>query len=145
MTPPYRPRQFVWCRFPFFEEPLRPGPVEHVCYIADVRRVRGHAHTTAMGLFTTTVPWPSDRALPLGIIRVDEQEASRMGQRPFVLDARKIGFMPIRPDFFPRLETDGHGILGTASPRFQADVQNALVTLAGRPDLVVRLGPDAAN
>src|SRR3546814_933771 len=143
MELPFKPRQFVWCQFPYREEPLRPGPKEHVGYVADVRQLDGNAHMTVMSLYTTTVPWEPDVRLPSGVIPVEPQLARQMNQKGFVLDARRIAFIPVTLAFFPRLDKPDRGIVHTASRRFHQVVQNALVTLAKRPDLVVKLGPDA--
>lgn len=143
MELPFRPRQFVWCQFPYMEEPLRPGPKEHVGYVADVRQLDGNAHVTVMSLYTTTVPWEPDLRLPPGVIPVEPQLARQMSQKGFVLDARRIAFIPVTPAYFPRLDRPDRGVLHTASKRFHEVVQNTLVKLAQRPDLVVKLGPDA--
>jgi hypothetical protein len=63
MEPPFKPRQFVWCQFPYMEQPLRPGPKEHVGYVADIRQINGSAHLTVMSIYTTTTQWePGARA-----------------------------------------------------------------------------------
>jgi hypothetical protein len=65
-----------------------------------------------------------------------------MKQKSFVMDARKIAFIPVNSAFFPRMATPDKGIIHTASQRFHEHVQNTLMQLAKRPDLVVTLGPD---
>lgn len=142
MAPPYRPRQFVWCQFPYMEEPLRPGPKEHVGYVADIRQIAGNPHLTVMSLDPTSVPWAPGMRLPPGVIPVEPALAAKMNQKGFVMDARKIAFIPLSPAFFPRLTESGKGIVHTASERFHQLVQNTLVLLAKRPELVVKLGPD---
>lgn len=143
MESPFKPRQFVWCQFPFMEEPLRPGPTEHIGYVGDVRRIDGNAHLTVMALYTTTRPWEPGVRLPPGVIPVEPAVAEKMNQKGFVLDARRIAFVPVNNSFFPRLAEPGNGIVHTASKSFQALIQNTLMELAKRPDLVVKLGPDA--
>lgn len=143
MEVPYRPRRFVWCRFPFMEAPLRPGPKERVAYLADIRQIAGKSHLTAMAIYTTTTRWAPDIPLPFGVLIVEPALAAAMDQKSFVLDARKIAFIPINRAYFPRLGVPSQGIVHMASPRFHQQVQNALVQLAGRPELIVRLGPDA--
>jgi hypothetical protein len=142
MEPPYKPRQFVWCNFPFMEEPLRPGPEEHVAYVADIRRIDGNAHLTVMSIYTTTTPWEPDIKLPLGIIPVEPAMAQKMNQKTFVMDARKIAFIPVTRAFFPRLVKPDKGIINSATEHFHQLVQNTLMKLAKRPELVVKLGPD---
>jgi hypothetical protein len=124
------------------EEPLRPGPKEHVGYVADIRQIDGNAHLTVMSLYTTTVPWEPGIRLPPGVIPVEPVVAAKMKQKGFVMDARKIAFIPLTPAFFPRLAEPGKGIVHMASERFHQLVQNTLVLLAKRPELVVGLGPD---
>lgn len=141
--PTFRWRQFVWCQFPYAEEPLRPGPKEHVGYIADIRRIEGNTHLTVMSLYTTTTPWRPGTPLPLGIIPVEPSMARKMNQKGFVMDARRIAFIPVNTMFFPRLATPDRGIVHTASQRFHALVQDTLLQLTRRPELVVKLGPDA--
>lgn len=138
----FQVRQFVWCQFPYLEEPLRPGPKEHVAYIADVRQIRGKAHLTVMAIYTTTTPWQEGVKLPLGVIPIASEIAQQMKQKSFVMDARKIAFIPVNSAFFPRMATPDKGIIHTASQRFHEHVQNTLMQLAKRPDLVVTLGPD---
>jgi hypothetical protein len=140
---PFQSRQFVWCQFPHMEEPLRPGEREHVGYVADIRQIRDKPYLTVMAVYTTTTPWQSGVRLPLGVIPIESEIAQKMKQRSFVMDARKVAFVPANPNFFPRLETPDKGIIHTASRRFHMHVQNVLVELAKRPELVVKLGPDA--
>lgn len=142
MSPPFKPRQFVWCQFPFMEEPLRPGPEEHVGYVADIRRINGNAHLTVMSIYTTTTPWQPGVKLPLGLIPVEPAMAQKMNQKAFVMDARKIAFIPVNQAFFPRLVNPDKGIIFTAAERWHHVVQNTLMKLAKRPELVVKLGPD---
>jgi hypothetical protein len=142
MEPPFRPRQFVWCRFPYMEDPLRPGPGMHIGYVADVRRIDGNAHFTVMSIYTTTTAWEPGVELPQGVIPVDPTLARMMNQKGFVMDARRVAFIPVNRAFFPRLDDEDRGIVHTASERWHRLVQNTLMTLARRPELVVRLGPD---
>ncbi len=143
MGPPFKPRQFVWCQFPYIEEPLRPGPKERICYVADIRQIHGNAHLIVMSIYTTTVVWDSSTRLPPGVIPVEPSAAAAMNQKGFVMDVRKVAFIPVTAAFFPRLSEPGRGVVHTASQRFHALVQNTLMQLAKRPELVVRLGPDA--
>jgi hypothetical protein len=142
MAPPFRPRQFVWCQFPYSEQPLRPGPKEHVGYVADIRQIRGNAHLTVMSLYTTTAPWEPGSPLPPGIIPVEPAVAEKMKQKGFVIDVRKIAFIPVTAAFFPRLAEPQKGIVHTASKRFHQLVEDSLMLLAKRPELATKLGPD---
>jgi hypothetical protein len=140
--PPYQTRQFVWCQFPYMEAPLRPGPKEHIGYIADVRRLGANAHLTVMSLYTTTRPWQPGIPLPAGIIPVETEMARRMRQKGFVLDARRVAFLPIDLSFFPRLAQPDKGVVFTASLRFHRLVEDTLKQVARRPEIIVKLGPD---
>lgn len=144
-TLPFARGQFVWCQFPFVEAPLQPGPDEHLAYVADIRQIRGNLHVTVMSIYTTTTPWSPDARLPIGVIPVDQAMARMMNQKAFVMDCRRIAFIPATGAFFPRLGQSDRGVVHTASPRFQQLVLNTLARLAQRPDLVVTLGPDAPN
>ena len=95
-----------------------------------------------MALYTTTAQWQPGARLPLGIIPVEPAVAERMNQRGFVMDARRIAFMPVDLTFFPRLADADRGIVHTASRQFHQLVQNILMQLARRPELVMKLGPD---
>ena len=145
MEPPFRPRQFVWCQFPYMEEPLRPGPEEHVGYIVEVGRIGSNPHLTVMSLYTTTTPWEPNAPHPLGIVPVETVVANKMNQKGFIMDARKVAFIPVTVDFFPRLSSVDKGIIHTASVRFHDLVLNTLAKLAKRPALIVKLGPDVPN
>ncbi|MGZ9190194.1 MAG: hypothetical protein ACXW39_09080, partial [Nitrospira sp.] len=100
------------------EKPLRPGPKEHVGYIADIRQINGSAHLTVMSIYTTTTQWEPGTRLPLGVIPVEPAMAEKMNQKGFVMDVRKLAFIPVNPAFFPRLDEPKKGIVHTASQRF---------------------------
>jgi len=141
ILPPYIPGQFVWCLFPFSEEPGEPGLKEHIGYIADIRRKQA-SQMTMMMLYTTSRQWNPDVPQPLGILPVNQDQARTMGQdKPFVVDARRIAFLPVTPSFFPRLMKPGNGIAGVAPKSFQQNVQNVLAELVRRPDLIQITGP----
>jgi hypothetical protein len=137
---PYRPGQFVWCMFPFTEAPLRPGPQRHIGYVLDIVQRRGRL-CVAVLLYTTTRAWPRDTALPAGVVRVQEKQAA-VGQRPFLLDARRIAYMPVDRTFFPELNNPGRGVQGTASIGFQRHVERVLAALLEQPELLELLGPE---
>lgn len=137
------PGQFAWCRFPYFEAPLTPGDKERVVYIADIRQLAGRKLLTVMSLYTTTRAWETGVPPPLGIIPVAADMAARMKQKPFVIDARRIAFVPVTEDFFPRLRSPAGAAVFAAEKPFRRQVENVLAKLAQRPDLVQLLGPDA--
>lgn len=140
--PPFSPGQFVWCRFPYSEAPLSPGDKERIVYVADIRQHSGRRIFTVMSLYTTTVQWDPAAPLPLGVIPVAGATAAKMNQKPFVIDARRIAFVPATKDFFPRLRSSQDAILYEATKGFRVHVENVLAQLAQRPDLVQLLGPD---
>lgn len=140
---PFVPGQFVWCRFPYFEAPLAPGDKERIVYVADIRQLAGRNLLTVMSLYTTTRTWDPDLPLPPGIIPVAAPLAEKMKQKPFVTDARRIAFVPVNEDFFPRLRSPGGGAVFEVGKPSHRQVENVLAKLVNRPDLVRVLGPDA--
>ena len=141
--PPFVPGQFVWCRFPYFEAPLSPGDKERIVYVADVRQKAGQQIFTVMSLYTTTTRWEPGVPLPKGIIPITGVAATKMNQKPFVIDARKIAFIPATDEFFPRLRTPGSAVVYSAPAAFRRHIESVLAELAQRPDLLELLGPHA--
>ena len=128
----------MWCGFPEQELPLRPGP-PHVAYtLAVARTVSGHA---AMLAFTTSQPWPG--TLPHGVLAFDAASALAMGQtRAFVLDLRRLAYLPVTHAWFPRLGAERYGLLGRAAKPVRARINTVLAELLQRrPELVTRAGP----
>lgn len=140
--PPFLPGQFVWCRFPLFEAPLAPGDKERIVYVVDIRQQAERRVFTVMSLYTTTRRWDPGVPLPLGVIPVAAPQAATMNQKPFIIDARRIAFVPATESFFPRLRTPETAILFESAPAFRRHVENILAKLVGRPDLAQTLGPD---
>ncbi len=139
--PPFLPGQFVWCRFPYSEAALAPGDKERIVYVADIREHAQRKVLTVMSLCTTTSQWDPDSPIPLGVIPVAAAAAAEMNQKPFVIDARRIAFVPMTEDFFPRLRSSERGIVHTVTKAFRKEVKNVLAQLAQRRDLVELLGP----
>ena len=152
---PYAPGDFVWCAFPEYERPTRPGP-RHIGFVLGVSGVSavtpglgGAGVSTAtpayavMAAYTTSQRWPEEQGVPKGVFPIDAERAAAMGQRrAFTIDARRIAFVPLIPAWFPDLGQPGAGKVGTA-PRslFQQvmDTANELVTR--HSDVLERLGP----
>ena len=112
MTAPILPvGAFIWCRFPQHEANRVPGPSDHLhlCYIADT------VGKDALTLYTTSVIWDTGTPEPAGVIVVSADQAAQMKQKPFVLDARRIGIFPITTEWFPDLEGKDHGIVHIAN------------------------------
>jgi hypothetical protein len=92
--------------------------------------------------YTTSQPWPH-APLPLGVFAFDQEIAASFGQsRAFVMDLRRIAFMPVTPTWFPQLNQPSHGIQGHAPKRQQRRFrQMAADLLQHHSEIVDRLGP----
>ncbi len=141
IAPPFQAGDFVWSAFPERENPARPGPL-HLAYTLAVSGVAGGSLLSALCAYTTSQPWPGG-AIPLGVRAFDRQEAAGLGQaRPFVMDLRRLAFVPIAPAWFPQLDTPGAGIQGHATKALQRSLmQTTTELLIRRSELVERLGP----
>ena len=137
-TPALQQGDFVWCAFPEREAPLRPGPL-HVAYTLAVAAVAdGYG---AMVAYTTSQPWAE--ALPPGVLAFDSGQAAGLGQRrAFVLDLRRLAYLPLTATWFPRVGEAGAGVLGRA-PKALRDRVNAVTTELAkrRPETLSRSGP----
>ena len=137
-VPALQQGDFVWCAFPKREAPLRPGPL-HVAYTLAVAGVAG-GHGV-MVAYTTSQPWAG--ALPQGVIAFGSEEAAGLGQaRAFVLDLRRLAYLPLAAPWFPRVGETGAGVLGRAQETLRRRV-NAMVTELARrrPETLSRSGP----
>lgn len=94
-----------------------------------------------MSLYTTTAQWEPGLPLPLGVIPITAAAAAKMNQKPFVIDARRIAFIPATDEFFPRLHAPESAVVHEATKEFRRHVASILAELARRPDLVQLLGP----
>jgi hypothetical protein len=137
-VPAFQQGDFVWCAFPEREAPLRPGPL-HVAYTLAVAAVAGGYGV--MTAYTTSQPWAG--ALPQGVIVFDSAEAAGLGQaRAFLLDLRRLAYLPLTATWFPRLAEEGAGVLGRA-PKALRDRVNTMATdlVKRRPETLSRGGP----
>ena len=94
-----------------------------------------------MAAYTTSQPWAG--ALPQGVIAFDSAEAAGLGQaRAFVLDLRRLAYLPLTAAWFPRVAEEGAGVLGRA-PKALRDRVNAMATdlVKRRPETLSRSGP----
>ena len=142
-APPIQEGDFVWCAFPEHEAPLRPGPI-HIGYTLAVSGATSlSGFPSALVGYTTSQPWPSDVRLPRGVFAFDREEAGNFGQpRAFVMDLRRIAYVPVTQTWFPRLGEDGNGTLGhapKAQQRLFRDTANDLIARHG--ESLDRLGP----
>jgi hypothetical protein len=136
-VPALQQGDFVWYAFPEREAPLRPGPL-HVAYTLAVAAVAGgHGVMAAY----TIQPWAG--ALPQGVIAFDSAEAAGLGQaRAFVLDLRRLAYLPLTAAWFPRVAEEGAGVLGRAPKALRARVNAMTTELAKRrPETLSRSGP----
>ena len=137
-VPALRQGDFVWCAFPEREAPVRLGPL-HVAYTLAMAVVGGgHGVMTA---YTTSQPWVG--ALPQGVIAFDGAEAAILGQaRAFVLDLRRMAYLPLTPIWFPRAGEVDAGVLGRA-PQALRERVNAMAAelVKRRPESLSRSGP----
>jgi len=137
-APSLRQGDFVWCAFPEREAPLRPGPL-HVAYTLAVAEVGGGYAVIAA--FTTSQPWVG--ALPQGVVAFDSTEAAGLGQaRAFLLDLRRLAYLPLTAAWFPRIAAEGAGVLGR-TPKALRDRPNMMATdlVKRRPESLSRSGP----
>ncbi len=117
---------------------MRPGPL-HVAYTLAVAAVAGGYGV--MAAYTTSQPWAG--ALPHGVIAFDSEEAAKLGQAcAFVLDLRRLAYLPLTATWFPRLGGVGADVLGRA-PKALRDRANAVTTELAkrRPETLTKSGP----
>ncbi len=139
MTSPYRPGQFVWCRFPASEQPTLPGPKLRIGYLQDVQRVGRDVFVAT--LYTTTARWPANTPPPLGVIALSEQQAESLGQRSFIIDGRCIAILPITADFFPHMEDADHGVKVEAPAGLARRITTMLAEMQRRQVMIEVRGP----
>jgi hypothetical protein len=139
-----REGDFVWSAFPARENRLEPGSL-HIVYTLATSVVNSGASYGMIGAitaYTTSQPWQHE-SKPSGIVVFDRAEASKLGQdRAFVLDLRRLAYLPVTPIWFPYLGQPGDGIVGRAAkPQQRQLMQIAEGLLTRRPEIVERLGP----
>lgn len=126
---------FVWCAFPGREAPLRPWPL-HVASTLAVAEVGNRFGV--MAAFTASQPW--DGPLPSGVLPFTAEEAATLGQaRAFVLDLRRLAYLPLSATWFPRLAEPGRGVLGRAPKALRERVNAVAAELVRRrPEALTR-------
>lgn len=117
---------------------MRPGTL-HVAYTLAVAAVAGGY--AVMAAYTTSQPWVG--AHPQGVIAFDSSEAAGLGQaRAFVLDLRRLAYLPLTAAWFPRVSEEGAGVLGRAPKALRDRVLVMTTELAKRrPETLSRSGP----
>jgi len=130
---------FIWCRFPLREQPHLPGPADHLhlAYVQDVTVDR------LLTIYTTSVTWDPSIPTPMGVMLVGALQAKALGQKPFVLDARRLALLPLTEDWFPLLSQPNHGIVAIAPIEFQQEVTRTAYAAATRASHLELLGPQA--
>ena len=102
------PGAFVRVYFPTREKPRKPGLL-HIGYILVSSPVE------AMVAYTTSQPWPTETPLSAGVRLFTAVEAKRLNQsRPFVLPLDVLAKLPMNPQWFPKIEKDGQGVIAIA-------------------------------
>jgi len=93
--------------------------------------------------YTTSRQWAPDTPFPLGILAFNRAQAAIYGQsRAFVMDLRRIAFLPMTTAWFPYLDQSGSGVQGHAPKADQRRFRQTAEDLARRHrELVERLGP----
>jgi hypothetical protein len=93
--------------------------------------------------YTTSQPWPGGIARPPGLFEFDQREAAALGQaRAFVLDARRLAYLPINARWFPDLNRPNQGIQGRAPKQMRRKIWEVAEELMIRhAELIERLGP----
>jgi len=136
---PFEAGDFIWSKFPLSVQPDPPS-LEHFVYTMGVSGVAGGGYAAVVAYTTSqTLPDP----LPLGVLRFEMTEAARMGHnRPFVLHSGRLGHLPAKPNYFPRLDNPSHGVIGRALDSRQMTTAWAAVDLLKRrPEAIEHLGP----
>ncbi len=99
------------------------------------------SHFAALAAYTTSKPW-SGPTLPLGVRAFDQKAAEALGQqRPFLMDFRRLAFIPVTAAWFPRLDQPGNSIQGRAPKKLQDQLlQEAMNLLRRHSELIQRAG-----
>lgn len=91
--------------------------------------------------YTTSQAWVGQ--LPWGVRRFDEGQALALGQdKAFVMDLRRIAYVPISAAWFPQINDADRGIVGRASSGLKTAIS---IESAGifkkRAEIIQKLGP----
>jgi len=70
-------------------------------------------------IYTPSFIWDPKTPTPLGGIIFNAELSKAMGQKPFVIDARKLALLPLTNNWIPRLAHSDHGIVAIAPANFQ--------------------------
>jgi hypothetical protein len=68
-----------------------------------------------VGVYTSSQVEKFGDTLPIGVIQVPAIRAGQAGgQLPFFIDVRRRAFIPFTRQFFPEIDSPGHGLIGPA-------------------------------
>jgi hypothetical protein len=81
----------------------------------------------------------------MGVVIVNAEKSRAMGQKPFVLDARRLALLPLTDLWFPELSKPDRGIVAIAPAAFRKEVTQAAYAAASRASHIELLGPKAPN
>lgn len=138
--PPVGAGHFIWSHFPKREIPGAPSDQRHIALCLRRLRHRSEGYVLA-AVFTTTRP-REGRPKAKGEIEVSKEQAAEFGQQSaFRIDVRRIAVMPLNNEFFPDLESPGHGITGRSEHLAKAAVRLLQEIVLEQPQLVEYLGP----
>lgn len=127
MSAPYKTGQFVWCNFPYRENPTEPGPVTRVGYVFSVDSKTDPANPAIGVLYTTTSQARMNRKEgEPGFIHVDHNAARRLNQSAFMIEASQVAFLPANQAFFPELKLPSHGIISTAPDALKREINGEM-------------------
>jgi hypothetical protein len=123
-------------------EPRPSGPL-HLAYALIVYDRTATSPGSVVAAYTTSRPWPDGIAQPRGLFQFNSQEAAALGQaRAFVLDARRLAYVPINTQWFPHLDRPDRGVHGRAPKHLRQKISYAAEELITRhTELIERLGP----
>ena len=149
---PLRSGDFVWTHFPYESDPDAPGPIRHAaCVIAVFSQRDAGIATSApvasrglvVGVYTSSQFEKFGDALPVGVIQVPAERATRSGdQLPFFIDVRKRAFIPLTRKFFPELDRPGFGVIAPADKGLQKEIFRQYRLINERhPEAIVNVGP----
>jgi len=126
---------FVEILFPTTEKPRQPG-LSHVCYCLAVRP------PLALVAYTTSVPWPPNAPLPLGVRLFTQEEAAALNQqRAFRLHLNRQARIPLDARWSPNLDAPNGGVIAMAPARLRQELHEMTLELVKRYEQnIQRLG-----
>ncbi|MEO0392712.1 MAG: hypothetical protein AAF213_05640 [Pseudomonadota bacterium] len=114
MTTPYGFGKFVRVRFPYREDPTQPGPDTKVGLVVGVDKSDPKNPIVKVAYTTTSGPAINREKDKPGNIFVDDKTARGMNQVEFMINTRRIAYVPSDKRFFPELGQPGSGIIANA-------------------------------